>query len=126
MTAALWLTVAILVGAASLLPVVLFPLLGVMPAKDVAPIYLRDLVMLFPGAFVVALGLGAGGGCIGGSRSSSSRRSAPRAAGSCSRFMAASAFLSMWINNTATTLLMLPIVGAVLARADEEDGAGGA
>ena len=41
-------------------------------------------------------------------------------------FMAASAFLSMWINNTATTLLMLPIVGAVLARADEEDGAGGA
>ena len=42
LTAALWLTVAIPVGAASLLPAVLFPLLGVMPAKDVAPIYLRD------------------------------------------------------------------------------------
>ena len=125
LTAALWLTVAIPVGAASLLPAVLFPLLGVMPAKEVAPIYLRDLVMLFLGAFVVALGL---------ERWGVHRRIAlfvVQTIGSSRRrlvlgFMAASAFLSMWINNTATTLLMLPIVGAVLARADEEDGAGGA
>ena len=57
LTASLWLTVAVPVGAASLVPAALFPLLGVMPAREVAPIYLRDLVMLFLGAFVVALGL---------------------------------------------------------------------
>lgn len=121
LTASLWLTVAIPVGAASLLPAVLFPLLGVIPAREVAPIYLRDLVLLFLGAFVVALGLERWGvhrrialfvvDTIGSSR----RRLVLG-------FMAASAFLSMWINNTATTLLMLPIVGAVLTRADEEDG----
>lgn len=122
LTAALWLTVAVPVAAASLVPAALFPLLGVLPAREVAPIYLRDLVMLFLGAFIVALGLERWGvhrrialavvDTIGSSR----RRLVLG-------FMGASAFLSMWINNTATTLLMLPIVGAVLARADAEDEA---
>lgn len=119
LTACLWLTVAIPVGAASLVPAALFPLLGVMTAREVAPIYLRDLVLLFLGAFIVALGL---------ERWGVHRRIALaviHAVGSSRRrlvlgFMAASAFLSMWINNTATTLLMLPIVAAVLARVEEE------
>ena len=121
LTATLWLTVAIPVGAASLLPAALFPILGVLPAREVGPIYLRDLVLLFLGAFVVALGLERWGvhrrialavvDTVGTSR----RRLVLG-------FMCASAFLSMWINNTATTLLMLPIVGAVLLRSDEEDG----
>lgn len=120
LTATLWLTVAIPVGAASLLPAALFPILGVLPAKDVGPIYLRDLVLLFLGAFIVALGLERWGvhrrialGVV--ATVGSSRRRLVLG------FMAASAFLSMWINNTATTLLMLPIVGAVLSRSDEED-----
>lgn len=124
LTATFWLTVAIPVGAASLLPAALFPLLGVIPAREVAPIYLRDLVMLFLGAFVVALGL---------ERWGVHRRMALaviQAVGSSRRrlvlgFMTASAFLSMWINNTATTLLMLPIVSAVLLRVEEEDRARG-
>ncbi len=124
LTATFWLTVAIPVGAASLLPAALFPLLGVLPAKEVAPIYLRDLVMLFLGAFVVALGL---------ERWGVHRRMALaviHAVGSSRRrlvlgFMTASAFLSLWINNTATTLLMLPIVSAVLLRVEEEDRARG-
>ncbi|MGB0333716.1 MAG: SLC13/DASS family transporter, partial [Planctomycetota bacterium] len=57
LTASLWLSVAIPVGATSLIPAALFPLLGVLDAREVAPIYLRDLVMLFLGAFIVALGL---------------------------------------------------------------------
>ncbi|MEM8711433.1 MAG: SLC13 family permease, partial [Planctomycetota bacterium] len=113
LTAALWLSVAVPVGAASLVPAALFPLLGVMPAREVAPIYLRDLVMLFLGAFIVAMGL---------ERWGVHRRMALaviQAVGSSRRrlvlgFMTASAFLSLWINNTATTLLMLPIVTAVL------------
>ncbi|MEM6569058.1 MAG: SLC13 family permease [Planctomycetota bacterium] len=123
LTASLWLTVAIPVGAASLVPAALFPLLGVLTAREVAPIYLRDLVMLFLGAFVVALGL---------ERWGVHRRIALaviHAVGSSRRrlvlgFMAASAFLSMWINNTATTLLMLPIVAAVLSRVEEDTAAG--
>ena len=57
LTAVLWITVAIPVGAASLLPAVLFPLLGVMTARETAPLYMQDLVLLFIGAFVIALGL---------------------------------------------------------------------
>ena len=119
LTASLWLTNAIPVGAASLIPAALFPVLGVLPARRVAPIYLQDLVMLFLGAFIVALGLERWGvhkrialfviSVVGSSR----RRLVLG-------FMAASGFLSMWINNTATTLLMLPIVSAVLARGDED------
>ena len=60
LTASLWLSVAVPVGAASLVPAALFPLLGVLDAREVAPIYLRDLVLLFLGAFIVALGLDLG------------------------------------------------------------------
>ena len=124
LTASLWLSVAIPVGAASLLPAALFPLLGVLDARDVAPIYLRDLVLLFLGAFIIALGL---------ERWEVHRRLALaviQAVGSSRRrlvlgFMAAAAFLSMWINNTATTLMMLPIVTAVLLRVEEDDEAAG-
>jgi len=124
LTASLWLSVAIPVGATSLIPAALFPLLGVLDAREVAPIYLRDLVLLFLGAFIIALGL---------ERWNVHRRLALaviQAVGSSRRrlvlgFMAAAAFLSMWINNTATTLMMLPIVTAVLGRVEEDDDAAG-
>jgi len=119
LTATLWITVALPIGATSLLPAVLFPLLGVLPARDVAPVYMRDLVMLFIGAFIIALGLERWGvhrrialWII--SRVGDSRRSLVLG------FMAAAAFLSLWINNTATTLLMLPIAVAVLSRIEGE------
>ncbi|MEE8468007.1 MAG: SLC13 family permease [Planctomycetota bacterium] len=116
-TAVLWITVAIPVGAASLLPAVRFPLLGVMSAKQTAPLYMQDLVLLFIGAFVIALGL---------ERWGVHRRMAlwiiARVGTSQRRlvlgFMCAAAFLSLWINNTATTLLMLPIAMAVLERVE--------
>jgi sodium-dependent dicarboxylate transporter 2/3/5 len=119
LTATLWITVALPIGATSLLPAVLFPLLGVLPAREVAPVYMRDLVLLFIGAFIIALGLERWGvhrrmalWII--SRVGDSRRSLVLG------FMAAAAFLSLWINNTATTLLMLPIAMAVLGRIEGE------
>ena len=124
LTAVWWITVAVPVGAASLLPVTLLPLLGVMPAKQAAPLYMSDLVMLFIGAFTVALGLERWGvhrriALFVIDRVGSSRRSLVFG------FMAASAMLSFWINNTATTLLMLPIARAVVMRVEgEEEGAG--
>ncbi|MDP6839599.1 MAG: SLC13 family permease, partial [Planctomycetota bacterium] len=113
LTAVLWITVALPVGVTSLLPAALFPLLGIMNAREVAPIYMRDLVILFLGAFIVALGL---------ERWALHRRMALwiiTRVGTSPRnlvlgFMSAAAFLSLWINNTATTLLMLPIALAVI------------
>ena len=115
LTAVLWITVALPVGVTSLLPAALFPLLDVMPASEATPFYMRDLVMLFLGAFVIALGLERWGvhrrialwiiARIGTSRHAL-----------VFGFMLAAAFLSMWINNTATTLLMLPIATAVIGK----------
>ena len=82
--------------------------------------YMHHLVMLFIGAFIIALGL---------ERWGVHRRIALwiiAQVGSSKRrlvlgFMASSAFLSLWINNTATTLLMLPIAMAVLSRVEGDE-----
>jgi len=117
LTATLWLTASAPVWLASLAPAVALVALGVLPPGALPGLYGHELVLLFLGAFVVALGLERWGvhrrvalwiiARVGTSR--------PRLV---LGFMAASAVLSMWINNTATTLLMLPIIGAVLARFD--------
>ena len=57
LTATFWLTAALPIGATSLLPAALFPLFGVLTARDAATVYMHDLVLLFLGAFVVALGV---------------------------------------------------------------------
>jgi len=119
LVAALWISVALPIGATSLLPAVLFPALGVLPAGAVAPLYMHNIVMLFVGAFIVALGL---------ERWDVHRRAAlaivARVGTSPRRivlgFMTAAAVLSMFINNTATTLLMLPIALAVVTRVEGE------
>jgi len=109
-----WITVALPIGITSLLPAALFPLLGVMPGSQVAPRYMDNLVFLFLGAFVIALGL---------ERWNVHRRFAlwtiARIGTNPRRlvlgFMVVSALLSFWINNTSNTLLMLPIGTAVVA-----------
>ena len=113
LTATFWLTAALPIGATSLFPVALFPLFGVMAGLDAATVYMHDLVLLFLGAFTVALGV---------ERWGVHRRLAlfliarigtrPRTV--VLGFMVAAAVLSMWINNTATTLMMLPIGVAVI------------
>ncbi len=118
-----WITTAIPIGATSLLPAALFPLLGVMSGRDVAPLYMKDLVFLFLGAFVLALGL---------ERWNLHRRFAlwtiARVGTKPTRivlgFMIAAAFLSFWIKNTSVTLLMLPIGLAVIqcVTPDERSG----
>ena len=116
-----WMTEAIPLAATALLPLVLFPLLGIMPAKAVAPQYLNDTIFLFVGAFVVALSI---------QRWNLHRRIALgvlRVVGSTPArlllgFMVATALLSMWISNTATAMMMVPIAMAVLARMQETHG----
>lgn len=117
-----WLTEAVPVGAASLLPAALLPLAGVLGARPAASAYMNDLLLLFIGAFVLALGL---------ERWGLHRRFALGVlarVGSDPRrivlgFMVAGACLSMWLNNTATSLMMLPIGAAVIDAVEGTDDA---
>ncbi len=131
-TAIWWTTAALPIGMTSLLPAVLLPLLGVMDARAVAPLYMHDLVLLFLGAFVVALGLERWG-VHKRMALAIIARVGTRPRQLVLGFMVASAVLSFFINNTSTTLLMLPIGTACIAslslgagkQQDGESSAGG-
>jgi sodium-dependent dicarboxylate transporter 2/3/5 len=122
LTAALWLTMAVPVAAASLVPMALLPFLGVLSPGEAAQLYMHDMVALFLGAFLVALGL---------ERWNVHRRLAllviarvgTRPRRLVLGFMLAAAALSAWINNTATALMMLPIGLSVVATLRREDDA---
>ena len=109
-----WVTQALPVAVTSLLPLALFPALGIQSAKIVGQSYLADSSFLYLGGFIIALGI---------ERWGLHRRMAlltVAAVGSSPKqivlgFLLATFSLSMWISNTATTLLMLPIATALLA-----------
>ena len=114
-----WMTEAVPLAVTALLPVVLFPLLGIMSGREVAPLYFNHIIFLFVGGFMVALAM---------QRWNLHRRIALRLLlvfGGCPRciltgFMLATAFLSMWISNTATTMMMVPIAMAIVAKMEEQ------
>lgn len=116
--AAWWISVAIPIPATSLLPLALFAPLGVLGGRETAASYANSTIFLFMGGFILALGI---------QRWGLHRRIAlhvVRAVGTDPArmvlgFMLASAFLSMWISNTATALMMLPIALAVIASLSE-------
>jgi sodium-dependent dicarboxylate transporter 2/3/5 len=108
-----WLTQAIPIGATSLIPIVAFPLLGIQRPDDVSNAYINKMTFLFLGGFIIALGI---------ERWGLHQRMAlhiVRVLGTSLKkvilgFMLATAFLSMWISNTASTLLMTPIAIALV------------
>jgi sodium-dependent dicarboxylate transporter 2/3/5 len=116
-----WITEVIPLGVTSLLPLVLFPLFQVMSGKQVAPIYFNNIVFLFIGAFIVALAMEKWGlhRRIGLRILTLMGSSAPRI---IFGFMITTAFLSMWISNTATTMIMIPIALAVILKIEEISG----
>ena len=109
-----WLTQAVPLAVTALLPVLLFPVLGVAKAADAAQAYAHPLVFLFLGGFVIALTI---------ERWNLHRRVAitivslagVRRDRLIGGFMLATAGLSMWVSNTATTLMMVPIGLSVVA-----------
>jgi len=117
-----WISEAIPIAATALLPIVLFPLLGVMSTAQTTSAYANHLIYLFLGGFLIAMAM---------QKWNLHRRIALhtiRIVGvSPSRtllgFMLATAFLSMWISNTATAMMMLPIGLAVIASHGGGDGA---
>jgi sodium-dependent dicarboxylate transporter 2/3/5 len=117
--AAWWVLEAVAVPVTSLLPLVLVPLAGIEPVATVARDYGREIIFLFLGGFLLALGL---------QHSGAHKRIAltvVSAMGSRPRrlvlgFMVTGGALSMWLSNTSTTLLLLPITLSVLATAREQ------
>ena len=108
-----WITEAVSIAVTSLLPLVLFPLLKVMPIADVGANYGSPIIFLFFGGFVMALAL---------EKVNLHKRIALtiiKYTGTTPNkvilgFMLATAFLSMWISNTASTVVMLPIAISVI------------
>lgn len=118
-----WVTEAIPIPATSLLPIVLFPLSGVVDAAGATAPYADPVVFLLLGGFLLALGI---------ERWGLHRRIAltivslvgMRSDRLLLGFMVATAFLSMWISNSATAMLMVPIGTAVIVSvgtADEQE-----
>ncbi len=109
-----WATEALPIPATAFLPVIAFPLLGVTTVDHAAAPYMDPVIFLLLGGFMIARSL---------ERWNLHRRIAlnilARAGSSPSRiifgFMVATALLSMWVSNTATTAMMLPIGMSVIA-----------
>lgn len=120
--AAWWFTEAVPIPVTSLLPLVLFPVLGLGAAPDVSRQYAHEIIFLFLGGLLLAMAM---------ERTGLHERVAIRIIrlfGQGRRalvlgFMVATATMSMWISNTATAVMLLPVALAVLSKAEGESKA---
>jgi sodium-dependent dicarboxylate transporter 2/3/5 len=109
-----WVSEALPVSATALLPLFLFPLMGVAGVREAALHYANPVVFLIFGGFVIAVAM---------QKWRLHRRIAlkvlsfagTRSDALIAGFMAATAAISMWVSNTATTIMMLPIAVSVIA-----------
>ena len=116
-----WMSAPIPIAVTAMLPLPLFPLLGISPAKSVAVSYFNDTMWVFIGSFIVALAV---------EKSNLHRRIALRSltfVGTrpimmLAAFMAVTASLSMVLTNTACTIMMVPIAGAMFEAFDKITG----
>jgi sodium-dependent dicarboxylate transporter 2/3/5 len=116
-----WIFEVLPLAITALLPLVTYPLLGIMSTKAIAPIYMSSVLMLFVGGFLVAIAM---------QKWNLHKRIALtiiQSFGSApSRmllgFMIATSFLSMWISNTASCVMMVSIGLAVIKSFEEIHG----
>lgn len=116
-----WMTEALPLAATSLLPLAVLPLSGLATARDTAPQYFSDIVALFLGGFCLALAM---------QKAGLHKRIALRVVrvfGARPRrlvlgFLAGSALMSMWVSNTATTIMLIPVVLTVVQESLPEEG----
>jgi Di- and tricarboxylate transporters len=108
-----WFSECIPIPATALLPLVWMPLTGIADEKQVAARYADPIVFLFLGGFIIAQGMQQSGlherlalGIV--------KRLGRTPSGMVAGFMAATAFTSMWINNTSTTMMMFAVALSVV------------
>ncbi len=115
-----WVSEAIPIPATALLPIILFPLFGVSPVADATTPFANPLIYLFMGGFIIALAM---------EKTRLHRRIAlnvvnligTRPMSIIMGFMIAAAFLSMWVSNTATAMMMLPIALSIIGLVESKD-----
>ena len=116
-----WLTEAISIHATALLPLVLLPLLGATTMRAAAAPYAHELIFLFMGGFMLALAM---------ERWGLHRRIALTTLGFAGEdaarivagFMFITAMLSMWVSNTATAIMLLPVATSVVSLVARQHG----
>ncbi len=114
-----WVTEPVPIPVTSLIPFAAFPLTGVLSHRQVATAYGHTLILLLMGGFIISMAM---------EKSGTHRRLAlnmVRLVGGGGRrlvlgFMLATAVLSMWISNTATTLMLLPVALAVIEKSEDQ------
>jgi solute carrier family 13 (sodium-dependent dicarboxylate transporter), member 2/3/5 len=115
-----WVTEAIPIPATALLPIVLFPILKVGSVADATRPFANPLIYLFMGGFIIALAM---------QKTNLHQRIAlnivkrigTRPASITLGFMIAAAFLSMWVSNTATAMMMLPIAISIISLVESKE-----
>ena len=116
-----WMTEALPMAATALIPLVFFPLFGIISGSEIAESYINSVIFLFLGGFMIAIAMENWGlhkrialkiiTIFGGTPNSI-----------LFGFMFSSFFLSMWISNTATAVMMLPIALAVITKIESDFG----
>lgn len=119
--AILWITEALPLAATSLIPLIFFPITGIISTEEIASSYINSIIFLFLGGFLIAIAMEEWAlhkrialkiiTIFGGSPTSI-----------ILGFMVSGALLSMWISNTATALMLLPIGLAVIQKLENEFG----
>lgn len=118
-----WISEALPLPATALLPVAVAPIMGLAELSDVARSYSDPLIFLFLGGFLIAKAIEKSGlhRRLAGMLLRQAGRNSHRILGS---FMLGTAFLSLWISNTASAMVIAPIAAAVANSQDDTPGFG--